>query len=275
MSKLFDDNSAIVLSKSARHCCICRQFLPLYIQVHHIKQKSNGGTDELDNLIPVCIQCHSAIHTKTHMTKSFTSVELKKSRDFVYEMVATGKLPATNISPIAELEQIISTLKEQSLKSRATKDLDKESMEILVKAYYYNTSILVKNNDGYSYVKIGSEMIFLHIDKYQKYPTPIIDLLEKEFLSEKDNCLHISSKGESFLQGLIRDIPTYTQMKVKCLNCGLHFIICTWYKDRHTNKTIYCPECGLHNGANLVWMQEKPGFIFEDVPGQAMLCNLE
>ena len=69
------------------------------MQIHHIKEKCKGGTDELDNLIPVCIQCHSAIHTKTHMIKAFTDVELKRSRDSVYEMVAEGKLPLTDINP--------------------------------------------------------------------------------------------------------------------------------------------------------------------------------
>lgn len=220
MSTLFDDNSAIVLSKSARHCCVCRRFLPLNLQVHHIKEKSNGGTDELDNLIPVCIQCHSAIHTKTYMTKAFTDVELKKSRDSIYEMVAEGKLPFTDITTTSELEKMVSILIERSSKSKVVKNLSEKSMEILVKAYYYNTNIQVKNSGDFSYVKIGSEMLFFNIEKYHKYPSQIIELLEKEFLSDEDGCLDISSKGEIFLQGLIGNIPTYTQVKVKCLNCG-------------------------------------------------------
>lgn len=180
-----------------------------------------------------------------------------------------------DINPTSELEKMVSILIEQSLESKLDKNLSEKSMEILVKAFYYNTNIQVRISGDFSYVKIGSEMLFFNIEKYHKYPSQIIELLEKGFLSDEDGCLNIASKGELFLQGLIGNIPTYTQVKVKCLNCGLHFIICTWDKERHTNKTIHCPECGAHNGANLIWIQEKPGFIFEDVPGQAMLYNME
>lgn len=274
MPALFDNNSAIVLSKSARHCCICRKFLPLYIQVHHIREKSQGGTDELDNLIPVCIQCHSGIHTKTHMTKSFTESELKKSRDAVYEMVASGKLPATEAVQISDLQQLVSIFAEKLSKENSNNNLTEKSIELLVKAYYYDaSSIITKNSDGYCYIKIGSEMMFLQIEKYQVYPSEIVNLLENGFLLEKNRNLTMTEKGKAFITELIGDMPTYTQVKIKCLNCGLHFIICTWDKDRHSNKTIHCPECGSHNGAYLVWIQEKPGFIFEDVPGNAMLSK--
>lgn len=275
MSTLFDNNSAIALSKSARHCCICRNYLPLNMHVHHIREKSNGGTDDLDNLIPVCIQCHSAIHTKTKMTRAFTETELKISRDLVYEMVAEGKLLTNNINPTSELAQMVSILNEEFSKRKEDKNLSKTAMEILVKAYYYNTNIYTTYSGDYSYVKIGSEMLFLNNEKYHKYPSQIIELLEKEYVSEVDNYLQITDTGQALLQGLIGSIPTYTQIKVKCLNCGLHFIICTWEKERHTNRTIHCPECGSQNGGYLVWIQEKPGFIFEDVPGNAILCNME
>ncbi|QIB69296.1 HNH endonuclease [Aminipila butyrica] len=276
MSTQLNNNSAIALSKSARHCCLCRKYLPLSMQVHHIKEKKRGGTDELDNLIPVCIQCHSAIHTKTDMTRAFTDAELKSSRDIVYEMVSEGKLPVSDINIPSDFTQIVSLLKDELQKKEVGNNISETSMEILVKTYFYNTDIQIMNSDGeYSYVKIGSDMFFLNIEKYYKYPRQIIELLEKELLSEEDGGLHISPTGETFLQGLIGTIPTYTQVKVKCLNCGLHFIICTWDKERHTNKTIHCPECGANNGRNLVWIQEKPGFIFEDVPGNAMLCGME
>ncbi|MGZ9698178.1 HNH endonuclease [Bacillus safensis] len=44
-----------VLAKCARICCICREFKPLYVQVHHIREKADRGTDDFDNLIPVYI----------------------------------------------------------------------------------------------------------------------------------------------------------------------------------------------------------------------------
>lgn len=41
-----DEIRSKVLSKFARVCCICREFKPLHVQVHHIREKSEGETDE-------------------------------------------------------------------------------------------------------------------------------------------------------------------------------------------------------------------------------------
>ena len=32
------------------------------LHVHHIKPRSNGGSDEFDNLVVICSNCHVAIH---------------------------------------------------------------------------------------------------------------------------------------------------------------------------------------------------------------------
>lgn len=273
MGTLFDKNAAIVLANAARHCCICRQFLPLYIQVHHIKERCNGGTDDISNLIPVCIQCHSAIHTKTNMTRAFSEMELKKSRDSVYQMVEEGKLPANDRINLNNIEQILSIFHDQLVAKGDDDKLSEQATELLVKIYCQNSNVQVQGNKELCYVKLGTEMLFFNIEKYQKYPKEIIELLEKQLLVEENDNIRISENGEILIQDLIGKIPTYTQVKVKCLNCGLHFIICTDYKERHLNKDIYCPECGVHGGANLIWIQEKPGFIFEDVPGSAMIYN--
>ena len=33
-----------------------------------------------------------------------------------------------------------------------------------------------------------------------------------------------------------------------CNRCGLHFNVYSWLRDRHTVKSIFCPECGQHDG---------------------------
>ncbi|WP_128805077.1 HNH endonuclease [Klebsiella grimontii] len=81
-----DNIAAKILVKSARHCCICRRFSPLQIQIHHIVAQSEGGLDDEDNLIPICISCHSSVHSRMHMTKGFSRAELKGHRDAVYDM---------------------------------------------------------------------------------------------------------------------------------------------------------------------------------------------
>jgi DNA-directed RNA polymerase subunit RPC12/RpoP len=46
----------------------------------------------------------------------------------------------------------------------------------------------------------------------------------------------------------------FINIKVKCLECGLHFILCTEDDpDQHTAETIHCPECGQHGESYIVW----------------------
>lgn len=56
---------------------------------------------------------------------------------------------------------------------------------------------------------------------------------------------------------------------VKCMNCCLHFKVYSYYKDKHSAKTLYCPECGQHDAHFLVAtsVEEKP--IYEFVPGNS------
>lgn len=82
-----------ILAKCARHCCVCRRHKPLHLQVHHIVPRSEGGTNDLGNLIAVCLTCHCDVHTKTYFTRRFTPGELNRHRDDVFKLVAEGKLP--------------------------------------------------------------------------------------------------------------------------------------------------------------------------------------
>jgi DNA-directed RNA polymerase subunit RPC12/RpoP len=34
----------------------------------------------------------------------------------------------------------------------------------------------------------------------------------------------------------------------KCLRCALHFMVFSWRADRHTIRTVICPECGQREG---------------------------
>jgi hypothetical protein len=59
----------------------------------------------------------------------------------------------------------------------------------------------------------------------------------------------------------------YTRVKVKCLICALHFIVCSWHPERHDANTLYCPECGQHDGRFMVWREDVEGLIYSEVPG--------
>ena len=65
-----------MMVKCARRCCICRRFRPTKLQVHHIVERSNGGSDDESNLIVVCFSCHSDVHTKVPFSRRFSQGEL-------------------------------------------------------------------------------------------------------------------------------------------------------------------------------------------------------
>ncbi|SHI03967.1 HNH endonuclease [Clostridium collagenovorans DSM 3089] len=270
-----DNIVAEVLSKSARHCCVCRNFLPLKIQVHHIIEKNDGGTDDIDNLIPICIDCHASIHTITNMTRKFTSLELKKSRDTVYDMVINGKLPAFKPLTRNEIEMISSTLVESLKKKTLEEPLSNEAMYILTTSLSEQSPILVNSfhNNSFQVIVIGTQHIVSQEKSEGQYPMSIIELLSKGYIEVNKNQINISVKGIHLLETLINTTATFTQKKAKCLSCGLHFILCSWHKDKHDSSSLHCPECGQSNGNFLVWSQQKFGFIFEDVPGKANLYS--
>jgi len=60
-----------VLKRDGYRCVNCGQ-TGTELHVHHIIPKSKGGTDELDNLVTLCVKCHSIQEAKGH--------ELIKSR---------------------------------------------------------------------------------------------------------------------------------------------------------------------------------------------------
>jgi len=98
-----------ILAKCGRCCCICRRFAPLHLQVHHIEERSSGGLDDEDNLIAVCLTCHSDVHTQTLLSRRFTREELKLHRANVFRLVKEGKLPAG--PPVQNfLEEAISSI---------------------------------------------------------------------------------------------------------------------------------------------------------------------
>lgn len=66
------------------------------------------------------------------------------------------------------------------------------------------------------------------------------------------------------------DMPSsYYRVKVKCLRCKLHFVLCTWYPARHRPGSLICPECGSKDAFS-GGLEVVKGFIFEEVPGNSL-----
>lgn len=68
----------------------------------------------------------------------------------------------------------------------------------------------------------------------------------------------------------IASAAAYTRIKAKCMQCSLHFVICSWYPERHSAKSLHCPECGQHEGAFMVWSERVDGSVSQEVPGAAV-----
>lgn len=57
------DEVSALLSQCHRRCCICHRFCGVKIETDHIVPQDDGGSDEIDNAIPVCFECHAEIHS--------------------------------------------------------------------------------------------------------------------------------------------------------------------------------------------------------------------
>lgn len=84
--KLRDD----VLIRDDFKCRCCgksfKNMLPA-ITVHHVVQVSQGGRDEIDNLITVCSNCHLLIHCYAWSKISVNEAELSEEEKKMYKMV--------------------------------------------------------------------------------------------------------------------------------------------------------------------------------------------
>lgn len=117
MAKDEQDDGAIpqdtvdrMMMKCGRRCCICRRFRPLRLQVHHIVDRSKGGTIDEDNLIVTCQTCHSDVHSHVPFMRRFTEAELKGHRAAVIRLVSEGTLPATDVDDTDEILALIARI---------------------------------------------------------------------------------------------------------------------------------------------------------------------
>jgi hypothetical protein len=277
-----DELAAVILARCARHCCICRRFAPLHIQVHHIIEQSAGGTDDSDNLIAICLTCHSDVHTRTQFTRRFTVTELKLHRDAVYRLVAEGVLPSDNqrADRTAELSATIIRQLQDFQPSGPKLPVPHRSMEILLAAVCERSPIhQYQHESGGVELRVGKQSFYFHAGVTgatpASVPEPLKTLLEQGLARETLGRFEITDAGMILAEELLAASAAgrFTMTKVKCLTCSLHFIICTWHPERHRRANVTCPECGSRNGRFAMWQQQQFGDIFRHVPGTARLLE--
>ncbi|WP_408024813.1 HNH endonuclease signature motif containing protein [Tenacibaculum sediminilitoris] len=79
---------------SGRHCSLCYNFCETKIELHHIKQKKDGGEGSFDNCLPLCFGCHADVmqYNPDHPKgKKYTVTELKRYRNKWYKKSAKVK----------------------------------------------------------------------------------------------------------------------------------------------------------------------------------------
>jgi hypothetical protein len=67
-----------------RCCCVCHRFCGVKIEIDHIVQQADQGSDAYENAIPVCFECHAEIHSynpRHPRGRKFRPEELRAHRD--------------------------------------------------------------------------------------------------------------------------------------------------------------------------------------------------
>lgn len=124
---------ARMMVKCGRRCCICRRFRPIRLQVHHIVERSDGGTHDEDNLIVTCQTCHTDIHSYVPFMRRFTAEEQKGHRDTLIKLVGEGTLPASDSDDTDAVFTLIAQILGQQQPKQPT-ELMPEAQAILATA---------------------------------------------------------------------------------------------------------------------------------------------
>ena len=62
-------------------CAVCGK--NDFLEIHHMTPKSQGGTDDYDNLILLCACCHAAVHNRTYTPENYrlnTSIDYELAK---------------------------------------------------------------------------------------------------------------------------------------------------------------------------------------------------
>lgn len=128
----FDDSEvALLLAKCHRRCCVCHKFCGVKMEVHHIEWRSKNGSDDIENAIPLCFECHAEVN--------HYNPEHPKGRKFSNEELLEHKkqwLEVCNTQP----ESLIS----------APRDTDIGPLEGMLLELEFNQSIVNRMTDGSS-----------------------------------------------------------------------------------------------------------------------------
>src|SRR5580704_6958047 len=67
-----------------RRCCVCHRWCGTKMEIDHIEQRADGGSDEITNGIALCFDCHAEVHAynpRHPRGRKFTPTELRAHRE--------------------------------------------------------------------------------------------------------------------------------------------------------------------------------------------------
>jgi len=93
-----EEDRAKILLWCARHCCFCGKACTTNIVVHHID--GNPQNNAIDNLIPVCFDCHGELeryNLEHPLGTKYRHLEIKTRREQIYELYTRDYLRPVEI----------------------------------------------------------------------------------------------------------------------------------------------------------------------------------
>lgn len=87
-----------LLVQTHHRCCICKTD-DMTPQIHHVD--GNPANNDPDNLVPLCPNCQSRVHTKFGLTRSYTQPQLRMYRDDWFRLCAQTDRFAAGL-PVSE-----------------------------------------------------------------------------------------------------------------------------------------------------------------------------
>jgi hypothetical protein len=67
-----------------RRCCVCHRWCGTKMDIDHIEQRADGGSNEMENAIALCFDCHAEVHAynpRHPRGRRFTAAELRAHRE--------------------------------------------------------------------------------------------------------------------------------------------------------------------------------------------------
>lgn len=102
-----------LLAECHRRCCVCYKFGGFKMEVHHIKQKADGGSDNINNGIPLCLECHAEVayyNPKHPKGRKYSDSELLEHKKYWLDLCKNNPqvlVSAPRNSDIGSLEGMV------------------------------------------------------------------------------------------------------------------------------------------------------------------------